>query len=136
AGAPPAQYRGAAVADVPGGGTVNVAIPLQPLAPSGGTSNAAPVVDTLTIDAVSVPVAATVALSAAAHDPDAGDVLSYLWTVPPACGSFADSGRADTARPATLWQAPAGPATCRLTVRVSDGRGASVSVYADVVVGP
>jgi hypothetical protein len=136
AGIPPAPFRGSALADVPAGGTVDVIIPLQPLVPATPVGNSAPVVDSLTIDGVAVPIGSTVSLGASAHDPDPGDVVSYLWSVPATCGLFADTGRPETVRPITFWSAPADPRTCRLTLQVSDGRGASVSVYADVVVQP
>lgn len=136
AGVPPAHYRGSAVVDVPAGGAVAVAIPLQPTAPPPSSPNSAPVVDSLTIDAVSVPIGSTVALTASAHDPDPGDVVSYQWSATPACGTFIDTGRPQSTRPTTLWVAPADPRTCRLMLAVGDGRGATVSVYVDVAVVP
>ena len=135
-GVPPGQFTGSVVVDVPAGGHVRVAIPLQPVAPPGLTSNAAPVVDTLTIDALTVPAGSVVALGATAHDPDAGDVVSFAWSTSAPCGIFSDTGRPSTTRPASFWEAPATPGTCRLTLAVRDGRGAEVSVYADVTVTP
>jgi hypothetical protein len=135
-GIPPGRYTGSVVVDVPAGGHIQVAIPLQPVAPPGLTSNSAPVVDTLTIDALTVPAGAVVALGATAHDPDAGDAISYAWSTSALCGIFSDTGRPSTNRPASFWEAPATPGTCRLTLAVRDGRGAEVSVYADVTVTP
>jgi hypothetical protein len=131
-----ARYSGSAVVDVPAGGTVAVAIALQPSTPTHYTPNSTPVVDRLTIDAISVPIGATVSLSASAHDPDVGDVVGYLWSTTQPCGTFAGTGRPDTTRPTTIWEAPFDPRTCRLTLLVTDGRGGSVSVYVDVGVTP
>jgi hypothetical protein len=136
ASVPPVHYRGSAVVDVPAGGTVTVAIPLQPTAPSSFAPNSAPVVDSLTIDAISVPIGSVVALNASAHDPDAGDGIAYQWSTTQVCGTFVDTSRPQTTRPTTLWVAPFDPRTCRLTLAVSDGRGATVSVYVDIQVVP
>jgi hypothetical protein len=136
AAVPPVHFSGSAIVDVPAGGTVAAAIPLQPIMPSFGAPNSAPMVDSLTIDALLVPIGATVALSAAAHDPDAGDGIVYLWTTTQSCGTFVGTGKPQTNRPTTLWVAPFAPGTCRLTLLVADGRGASVSVYVDVAVSP
>lgn len=136
AGVPPADYVGSAVVDVAAGGTVEVAIPLQQAVPRAAAANAAPVFDTLSIDAVSAPIGSTLALGATAHDPDPADVVGYAWSVPAGCGTFLDSGRSTTARPSTFWIAPFTPGTCRLTLVVGDGRGATVSVYVDVAVTP
>jgi hypothetical protein len=135
-GLPPVQYRGSALVDVPAAGVVNVAIPLQPVSPPSGLINSAPVIDALTIDAVSVPIGATVALGATAHDPDPGDTVLFLWSTTGVCGTFIDTLAPQTRRPATLWIAPADPRTCRVDLTVGDGRGSSVSVYVDVDVIP
>jgi len=135
-GTPVGRYFGSVVVDVPAGGHVHVAIPLQPVAPPGPISNSAPVVDTLTIDALTVPAGSVVGLGATAHDPDPGDTVSFAWSTGAPCGIFSDTGRPSTTRPASFWEAPATPGTCRLTLAVRDGRGAEVSVYADVTVTP
>jgi len=79
-----------------------------------GTINVCPVVDGVSANPAQVAVGGTIALSAAAHDSDAGpSPLAYQWTAP--SGSFANGG---TASPTFTCGAPG---LTSITVTVSDG---------------
>ena len=80
--------------------------------------NASPVVDTLTASVLGVAPGGTVSLSATAHDPNAGDTVSYAWSAP--SGTFSAPTQASTTWTASTFQAPV-----RLTLTVSDTKGAA-----------
>ncbi|MFY0563825.1 kelch repeat-containing protein [Archangium lansingense] len=90
-------------------------------------TNEAPLVDALVASASSVSAGGTVSLSVRAHDPDASDTLSYAWSAP--SGTFSATGQADT-----TWTAPSYQGLVNLSVRVSDSRGAALSVSLSVTV--
>jgi hypothetical protein len=109
---------GSALGDVVPGATAEVRVSLGG-PPPPPWENAAPVVDYLGASRTRVPPGGAVSLRVSAHDPDPGDAVAYRWDA--SCGAI--EAPAD---PVTTWTAPAAPATCRLSVTVSDGRGAAV----------
>jgi len=108
--------------------TASVSIGGQETNPPPPTGNAAPVIDALVASSISVVPGTTVNLSVNAHDPDAGDTLSYLWT------SSNGGGFDSTTTSATNWTAPETNGTYRITVQVQDNRGAQTTMPADVTV--
>ena len=83
-------------------------------------SNAAPVIDSLVVSATDAIPGATVQLQAAAHDPNAGDTVAYLWTA--AVGTLSSH---DT--PNVQWTAPTTEGDCELNIQVTDNHGASAA---------
>ena len=104
---------------VTAGATGLVTLTLQELAVPPFT-NAAPLLDGLATSATTVLPGGTVSLTATAHDPNAGDPLSYAWTAP--AGSFSAPAQAST-----VWTAPTTPGAVTLSLRVSDSRGAALT---------
>jgi hypothetical protein len=114
-----ALYGGAAQADVPVGGTVNVAAILQDLAPPGGPIVAAPVIQSLSVSADPVPPGATVTLTGGVAPPAAGTTYAHAWVA--SCGTFAD-----TSALTAVWTAPVGPfARCTVSFTVSSPSASS-----------
>ena len=111
--------------------TTLVALTLQQLNAPPPFQNAAPFIDSLV--GASVPVAAggTLSLVATAHDPNAGDTLSYAWSATE--GSFSQASAASTS-----WTAPSTSSyqTLSLTVTDSGGLSSSVSMVVYVAQGP
>ena len=119
---------GSGKADILPKGTATLSMAL--VVPGVRFGNAAPVIDSISSNASSVAPGAVAGLSATAHDPD-GDPITYRWSA--SCGAFDTPTSA-----AASWTAPgAGPATCELTLTVSDDWGASSSASVTIVVpGP
>ncbi|WNG52303.1 kelch-like protein [Archangium minus] len=84
-------------------------------------TNETPLIDSLTVNPTSVLPGGTVSLSASAHDPNAGDSVSYTWTAP--SGSFSTPTQANT-----RWTAPMTQGVVGLSLTVRDSRGAAVSM--------
>lgn len=91
---------------------------------SAVAANRSPTV-TVSCDPCDVEVDKEVRLRANASDPD-GDPLSYSWSAPR--GQFVGSTSGATAR----WRAPNQTGSVQISVRVTDGRGGSVSRSATV----
>ncbi|HZH76708.1 MAG TPA: kelch repeat-containing protein [Archangium sp.] len=109
------------------GATGLVTLTLRELSSPPPFTNEAPILDSLVANPTTVAPGGSVSLTASAHDPNAGDTMSFAWAAP--SGSFADSTQAST-----TWTAPGteGPVTLWLTV--SDSRGARFSVSLTVYV--
>ncbi|HVT06514.1 MAG TPA: sulfatase-like hydrolase/transferase [Polyangia bacterium] len=116
-------FTGSATFDVTAGATTSVTIHLNGSSKTGngsvvvnGTINLNPRLDEVTVTPQTVFVGASVSLSAAASDPDAGpSPLSYYWST---TGGVIDNPIAPSA---TLTSAK--PGTFTITVTVSDGAG-------------
>lgn len=120
-------YSGSARSDIVAGASALVSAWLgaPPPSPYG---NSVPVIDFLAVSAVTVTPAGTAWVWASAHDPDAGDVVSYLWTS--TCGAFDAPSSAQA-----LWTAPAASgASCDVAVLVTDGKGGSIAATVTVAV--
>jgi N-acetylneuraminic acid mutarotase len=110
--------------------TTAVAITLQEIAPPPPFSNEAPVIDSAVASITTVQTGASLSLTAAVHDPNAGDTLTLAWTA--SGGSFSAPSAATTS-----WTAPSSPGVQTLTFTVTDSQGAaaSVSLAVNVVSG-
>jgi hypothetical protein len=100
------------------GQTAFVAITLQQVNAPPAFSNAAPLIDSLVASSTSVAAGGTLSLVAAAHDPNAGDSLTYAWTS--TGGAFSSASTAST-----TWTAPASTGLQTLTFTVTDSGGLS-----------
>jgi len=99
---------------------------------ANGYSNSAPVISALQIGTTLASTSQNVSVNVIASDPDAGDSLTYAWTTSCSGSSFASATSATT-----TWTAPPTvpvPATCVVTVTVSDTHGASTSATASITV--
>ncbi|WP_157232221.1 kelch repeat-containing protein [Hyalangium minutum] len=96
--------------------TAWVAVTLQRVDAPPPFQNAAPFIDSLAASSTSVMADSALALVASAHDPNAGDTLSYAWTS--TAGSFSSSTEATTA-----WTAPDSAGLQTLTLTVTDPGG-------------
>jgi hypothetical protein len=108
--------------------TALVALTLQQVNAPPAFLNAAPIIDSL-VSSTSVATGGALSLTAAAHDPNAGDTLSYAWSA--TAGSFS----AASAR-STSWTAPASSGVQTLTFTVTDSQGLSSSISLTVNVTP
>lgn len=96
--------------------TAWVAVSLQRVDAPPPFQNAAPIIDSLAASSTSVMEGSALTLVASAHDPNAGDRLSYAWTS--TAGSFSPSTEATTA-----WTAPDSAGLQTLTLTVTDPGG-------------
>jgi hypothetical protein len=122
---------GTAKADVTPAGIAYVFMALQPPVPPTPFVNSAPVLDLLTASSIWVAPGLTVKLTAAAHDPDPLDAVSYRWSatcaLDPACFTATGCGGFDDpASAAVIWTAPGVADSCRLSLTVQDTNQASV----------
>jgi hypothetical protein len=111
------------------GQTAAVSIVLFEMSPAPSFANAAPTIDALELSAVQTVPGGTVTARVRAHDPDAGDVLTYAWTA--SCGTLANASAAET-----VWTAPQSAGHCDVMVTVSDNHGANVNADATLTVAP
>ncbi|WP_157232222.1 Kelch repeat-containing protein [Hyalangium minutum] len=109
--------------------TALVAITLQQVNAPPPFQNAAPVIDSLTASSTSVAAGGSLSLQASAHDPNAGDTLSYAWSS--TSGSFSSASAASTS-----WIAPASSGTQTLTFTATDSRGLASRVSLTINVTP
>ncbi|WNG47399.1 kelch-like protein [Archangium minus] len=122
------RYEGRAEdVTVTAGVTGLVSLMLQDVTLPPPFTNEAPLVDSLVATPTSVVPGGTVSLSASAHDPNAGDSVSYAWTAP--AGSFAAPTQAST-----TWTASMTQGVVKLSLTVSDSRGAALTVSLTVTV--
>jgi YVTN family beta-propeller protein len=122
-----AIYRGQATGvTITRGSTVVVAITAQQIDAPPTSHNAAPIIDAVVVSAVAIAPSETIAVDVQAHDPNAGDSLSYAWS---GAGTFSAASSASTS-----WSAPAAEDAYSLTIAVSDPKGetASLSFSVDV----
>ncbi|WP_375768525.1 kelch-like protein [Archangium gephyra] len=110
--------------------TTAVAITLQQTPPPTPYDNETPLIDSVVASPTSVKAGGAIPLRATAHDPNAGDTLTWAWTA--TRGSFSDPSAAMTS-----WTAPSslGVQVLTLTVTDSQGAAASVSIAVSVVSG-
>ena len=106
---------------------VVVLMTLQQKIPPTPFVNTSPVIDGMTVSSVQVSPGEPVALTVTAGDANPGDTLVYSWS---ATGGAYD----DCSSTAPVWTAPQSAGTYTLTVTVSDGRGAQVSLSVEVTV--
>lgn len=105
--------------------TTAVALTLQEVSPPPPYGNEAPVIDSVVTSLTSVPTGGSLSLTATAHDPNAGDILTHAWT---ATGGTFSAPTAAT----TSWTAPAFTGIQTLTLTVTDSQGAAVSISLSV----
>jgi hypothetical protein len=108
--------------------TANVTIVLQENVANPGFANHSPVVDGVTISASKAIYGQKVAYTLTAHDQDAGESATLVFTPAASCGTFATptittdaSGRRVWA---ALWTAPSSGTSCQLNMEVKDVHGA------------
>ncbi|RKH73187.1 kelch-like protein [Corallococcus aberystwythensis] len=106
---------------VTAGATGLVTLTLQDVSGPPPFTNEAPILDSLLATPTTVAPGGSVTLTATAHDPNAGDTVSYSWAAP--SGSFSAPTSANT-----TWTAPTLQAPVTLVLTVSDSRGATLSV--------
>ncbi|MFP2932910.1 PKD domain-containing protein, partial [Pyxidicoccus sp. 3LG] len=93
----------------------------QPTPTGEPVGNAAPFVDAVVGSDSAVVPGAELALRALAHDPNAGEALTYAWRA--TGGSFSDA-----AAQAPVWTAPGEAGDYSLTLQVTDARGAAATL--------
>ncbi|SEM52016.1 Galactose oxidase, central domain [Stigmatella aurantiaca] len=98
--------------------TALVAILLQEVNPVPPFQNEAPLIDSLVASTTTVLVGGSLTLTVTAHDPNAGDTLTYAWTA--TGGTFSAASAASTS-----WTAPASSGIQTLTLTVTDSGGLS-----------
>jgi hypothetical protein len=101
--------------------TTAVAITLQEVSPLPPYGNAAPIIDSVVISTTSLQTGGSLSLTAAAHDPNVEDSLTFAWTA--SGGTFSAPHETSTS-----WTAPATPGVQTLTFTVTDSQGAAVSL--------
>ena len=115
-----AVLSGSARTDVEAGAVAVVTIALNGAQPPT-SENAFPVIDSLAWSRDQVVPGGLVQVTAVAHDPDAGDAVSYRWEAD--CGSFGDATKS-----AATWTAPPAEGICHLSIAVSDTHGATTRI--------
>ena len=109
------------------GKTSAVFIVLQQQTPPKPFDNTVPSIDSLTASSMVVGPQEEVELRASAHDEDKGDSISYSWT--------AQGGTLNSSNTASVkWTSPSDMGEYRLTVTVSDSKGASIAVSVNITV--
>ena len=103
------------------GTTVQVALILQDLNAPPVYTNAAPIIDGIAVSTNQPTPGQIVAITVSAHDPNAGDTLTYTWTA--SGGSFDDASAATT-----NWTAPASDGVQTLQIVVADQKGATATM--------
>ena len=121
-------YRGdASHVTVATDGTVVVALLLQQASPPTPFANAVPLIDSFTASSNAIAPSHTITLAVTAHDPDAGDTLTYAWSA--TGGTFSSS-----ATPGSVWTAPSTAGAQTLTIQVTDPHGAIAAMSLTVSV--
>jgi PKD repeat protein len=111
---------------IAGGKTASVLIVLQQKDQDAPYENQVPWIDALVASPAQVEPNEKVSLKVTAHDKDAGDTITYNWVV--SGGTLDNSTAAET-----TWSA-AQAGTYRVTLTVSDSKGASIVVSTELVV--
>jgi hypothetical protein len=102
------------------GQTALVAILLQEVNPTPPFQNEAPLIDSLVASTTTVSMGESLTVTVTAHDPNAGDTLTYAWS---ATGGTLSS----VSTASTSWTAPATSGIQTLTVLVTDAGGLATS---------
>jgi len=122
------KYEGQATGvTITGGAVAQVTILLQQTDPVDPFDNTAPFIDAIVASASEVVPGGSIDIEVQAHDVNADDTLSYLWTA--TGGTFSTPALA-----ATAWTAPASEGVQYLTIKVTDSHGAAVDVRVGIVV--
>ncbi|RKH67203.1 kelch-like protein [Corallococcus aberystwythensis] len=112
---------------VTAGSTGLVTLVLQAVTDPPPFINEAPIIDSMVASGTTVHPGGSIFLAVSAHDPNAGDTMSYAWTAP--SGSFGFPSNAST-----NWTAPLMEGEVPLSLTVSDQHGASLVVNLTVSV--
>ncbi|MFP2932525.1 Ig-like domain-containing protein [Pyxidicoccus sp. 3LG] len=104
-----------------------VVVLLQQANPPPPFENEAPIIDSLAVSTNEVEPGASVTFSAAAHDNNPGDTLTYAWSAPG--GTFSAPAAAST-----TWTAPATEGVQRIQLEVRDSRNATATITVDLTV--
>lgn len=121
------RFAGAGDVSVTAGAVAALQIFAQEVSPPPSYGNTPPRIDAIGASALTVGLGGPLSFAVTASDPDAGAVLSYLWTA--TAGSFTSPSA-----PASDWVAPTFPGTQTVTVRVTDEKGSSTTASFEVVV--
>jgi alpha-tubulin suppressor-like RCC1 family protein len=140
---PPAElYHGAVTNQViRKNATANIIIDMNQVAPAVGYSNQAPRLDAVSVSSFQASYGDTIALKAAAHDPDAGETALLTFTWAAACGSIGSKTvtAGTDATPSVsdaIFTAPNLDGNCVVTLTVTDPHGlGSVASFAIAVSG-
>ncbi|WP_164011957.1 fibronectin type III domain-containing protein [Pyxidicoccus trucidator] len=89
--------------------------------------NEAPIIDSLTVSTNEVEPGGSITLTAAAHDNNPGDTLTYAWSAPG--GTFSAPAAASTS-----WTAPATEGVQRIQLEVRDSKNAAATITVDLTV--
>jgi len=100
----------------------SVVITAQQTVASVPFKNAVPIVDSLVLSSTNIVPGATITAKATAHDPDAGDTITFAWSSSPVAGVFSASSAA-----ITTWTAPVIEGDQTLVLTATDNHGASTS---------
>jgi autotransporter-associated beta strand protein len=100
------------------GTIVTVVITAQQMTAPTPFSNAVPVIDSLIVSATEVAPGDVVQLKATAHDPNAGDTITYAW-------SASEGALSSGSGTATTWSAPVVEGSYHADLKVTDNHGAS-----------
>ena len=103
------------------GTIVTVMITAQQTTAPPPFSNAVPVIDSLMVSATDVAPGDVVQLKATAHDPNAGDTITYAW-------SASDGALSSGNGTATTWLAPVTEESYHVDLKVTDNHGASAGI--------
>jgi len=100
----------------------SVIITAQQAVASVPFKNAVPVIDSLVLSSTSIVLGATITAKATVHDPNAGDTITFAWSVSPATDGFSAPSAATT-----NWTAPATEGDQTLVLTVTDNHGAATA---------
>lgn len=122
------SFRGKAQGvSIQGGQTTSVLIMLQQVNPPEPFDNTVPFIDALVANPSTLAPGGTAALKVSARDIDPGDSVSYTWVSQ--AGTFSSTSQAEV-----TWTAPTLPGSYKITLTVSDTKGASLAVSVTMVV--
>lgn len=108
-----------------GGAAIAVAMMLQQVNAPIPFTNVAPIIDVMTASGANVAPGTTVKLNVTAHDPNAGDTITYLWTATD--GTFNNASNTNS-----IWAAPTTIGVYTVTIIVTDNKGASASLSLNI----
>ena len=100
----------------------SVIITAQQAVASAPFKNAVPVIDSMVLSSTNIVPGATITAKAMAHDPNAGDTVTFAWSVSPATDGFSAPSAATT-----NWTAPVTEGDQTLVLTITDNHGASTA---------